>query len=102
MGLMTFRNIAQAPTVGIRSRGELLMKPIANGETEGAGLQSGDYAIRVVRAGTRKKLIPSSVQTISNKPGRNDMGNNRIVYLWGSEKDGTLDLLVQDILLGLD
>ena len=102
MGLMTFRNIAQAPTVGIRSRGELLMKPIANGETEGAGLQSGDYPIRVVRAGTRKKLIPSSVQTISNKPGRNDMGNNRIVYLWGSEKDGTLDLMVQDILLGLD
>ena len=102
MGLMTFRNIAQAPTVGIRSRGELLMKPIANGATESTGLESGNYNIRIVRLGTREKLIPNSVQTILNKPGRNDMGNNRIVYLWGSEKDGTLDLMVQDIPLGLD
>ena len=102
MGLMTFRNIAQAPTVGIRSRGELLMKPVANGETESTGLPSGDYNIRIVRSGTREKLTPNSMQTISNKPGRNDMGNNRIVYLWGSEKDGTLDLMVQDVVLGLD
>ena len=102
MGLMTFRNIAQAPTVGIRSRGELLMKPVANGETESTGLPSGDYNIRIVRSGTREKLTPNSMQTISNKPGRNDMGNNRIVYLWGSEKDGTLDLMVQDVVLELD
>jgi hypothetical protein len=54
-----------------------------------------------VREGSRDKLMPISEQTIVNKPGRQDMGNHRIVYLWGSTRNGSLNVMVQDIPLGL-
>jgi len=63
--------------------------------------ESGDYKLRVVREGSRDKLMPISEQTIVNKPGRQDMGNHRIVYLWGSTRNGSLNVMVQDIPLGL-
>ena len=62
---------------------------------------AGDYKVRVVREGTRDKLLPMSVQEITNAPGRQDMGNNRILYLWGSEQDDSLRLMVQDFPLDL-
>jgi hypothetical protein len=53
----------------------------------------------VVREGTRRKLVPTSTHTLQNAPGRQDMGDNRIVYLWGSED--SLRLTVQEIPLDL-
>jgi len=101
MGYLTFRHIAQAPTVDVRSRGSAMMSNLSNGEEAATGLMSGDYKLRVVREGSRDKLMPISEQTIVNKPGRQDMGNHRIVYLWGSTRNGSLNVMVQDIPLGL-
>jgi len=101
MGYLTFRHIAQAPTVDVRSRGSAMMSNLSNGEEAATGLMSGDYKLRVVREGSRDKLMPISEQTIVNKPGRLDMGNHRIVYLWGSTRNGSLNVMVQDIPLGL-
>ena len=101
MGRMTFRHIAQAPSIDVRSRGSRIMTDLGNGDGADTGLMAGDYKVRVVREGTREKLLPPSVQEITNAPGRQDMGNNRIVYLWGSQKDGSLRLMVQDFPLDL-
>jgi len=101
MGRMTFRHIAHAPSVDVRSRGSRIMTDLGNGDGADTGLMAGDYKVRVVREGTREKLVPMSVQAITNAPGRQDMGNNRIVYLWGSQKDGSLRLMVQDFPLDL-
>lgn len=101
MGRMTFRHIAQAPSVDVRSRGSRIMTDLGNGEGADTGLMAGDYKVRVVREGTRDKLLPMSVQEITNAPGRQDMGNNRILYLWGSEQDDSLRLMVQDFPLDL-
>jgi hypothetical protein len=38
---------------------------------------------------------------MENAPGRQDMGDNRIIYLWGSEDDESLSLAVQEIPLDL-
>jgi len=101
MGRMTFRHIAQAPNVDVRSRGSRIMRDLGNGDGADTQLMAGDYKVRVVREGTREKILPVSVQVITNEPGRQDMGNNRILYLWGSEKGGSLRLMVQDFPLDL-
>jgi len=101
MGRLTFRHIAQAPGVDVRSRGSVMLDNVRNSQSADRGLRSGDYLVRIVREGTRDKLVPTSEQTITNKPGRQDMGNNRIVYLWGSLSGGSLDLMVHDIPLDL-
>lgn len=102
MGYLTVRHIAQAADVDVRSRGSALMSNLGNGTEAGEGLMSGDYKLRIVREGTRDKVIPTSEHPIVNKPGRQDMGNHRIVYLWGSAPDGSLDVMTQDIPLGLE
>lgn len=101
MGLLTIRNIAQAPKVDIRSQGSVLLSDVAPSSKADVGMRSGDYSLRIVRAGTRRALLPASRHRLVNKPGRQDMGDNRIVYLWGSTADGTLDLAVQEVPLGL-
>ena len=99
MGRLTFRHIAQAPKVDLRTRGSILMDGLRNGDELDRGLRSGDYKLRVVREGTRRKLVPTTTHTLQNAPGRQDMGDNRIVYLWGSED--FLRVKVQEIPLDL-
>lgn len=65
------------------------------------GLRSGNYKLRVVREGSRDKLLPASTHPIENAPGRQDMGDNRIIYLWGSDRDDSLQLSIQEIPLDL-
>lgn len=101
MGRLTIRNIAQGPSVDIRSRGSVLMKDVRPGTQQDVGLRSGDYTLRVVRSDSRRPLVPASVHPIENAPGRQDMGDNRIVYLWGSAADASLSLAVQEIPLDL-
>ncbi len=101
MGRLTFRHIAQAPLVDLRTRGSVLMDGLGNGDERDRGLRSGDYKLRVVREDTRRKLVPTSTHTMQNAPGRQDMGDNRIIYLWGSADDDSLRLTVQQIPLDL-
>ena len=101
MGRLTFRHIAQAPLVDLRTRGSVLMDGLGNGDERDLGLRSGDYKLRVVREDTRRKLVPTSTHTMQNAPGRQDMGDNRIIYLWGSADDDSLRLTVQQIPLDL-
>lgn len=102
MGQLTFRHIAQAPDVDIRTRGSVLMDSVTSGQQAGEGLRSGTYRIRVVEEGTRDKLLPASNHRLYNAPGRQDMGDNRIVYLWGSADDDSLRLAVHEIALDLN
>lgn len=101
MSRLTVRNIAQGPAVDIRSRGSVLMGDIRPGSQQEIGLRSGDYRIHVVQSNTRRPVVPPSRHRIFNAPGRQDMGDNRIVYLLGSQADGSLDLAIQEIPLGL-
>ena len=101
MGRLTVRNIAQGPAVDIRSRGSVLMGDIRPGSQQEIGLRSGDYRVHVVKSDTRSPVVPPSRHRIFNAPGRQDMGDNRIVYLLGSQADGSLDLAIQEIPLGL-
>lgn len=101
MGRLTFRHIAQAPKVDVRTRGSVLMPDVRNGTEDEVGLRSGNYKLRVVREGSRDKLLPASTHPIENAPGRQDMGDNRIIYLWGSDRDDSLQLSIQEIPLDL-
>lgn len=101
MGRLTIRNIAQAPSADIRSRGSVIMKDVRPGSQQDVGLRSGDYRLQVLRANSRRPLVPASNHRIVNAPGRQDMGDNRILYLWGSTADGSLKIGVQEIPLDL-
>jgi hypothetical protein len=101
MGRMTFRHIAAAPRVDVRTRGSVLMQGVRGGQEADKGVRSGDYKVRIVKEGTRQKLVPTSTHSMENAPGRQDMGDNRIIYLWGSEDDESLSLAVQEIPLDL-
>lgn len=102
MSQLTFRHIARAPDVDVRTRGSVLMDSVSNGQQADEGLRSGTYRIRVVREGSRNKVLPASNHRLYNAPGRQDMGENRIVYLWGSSPDDSLALAVQEIELDLN
>ena len=102
MSQLTFRHIAQAPDVDVRTRGSVLMDSVSNGQQADEGLRSGTYRIRIVREGSRSKVLPASNHRLYNAPGRQDMGDNRIVYLWGSSPDDSLALAVQEIELDLN
>lgn len=102
MGRLTVRNIAQGPTLDVRSRGSVLMSALRSGTEKSVGLPTGDYRVRIVRADTRRDLLPPSMHPVVNEPGRQDMGDNRIVYVWGSAADGSLKMAVQEIPLVLN
>lgn len=101
MGRLTVRHIAQAPMVDIRSRGSVLLDGVRPGTEQDIGLRSGEYRVRIARADTRRAVVPPSDHRIVNAPGRQDMGDNRILYLWGSTANGSLDVAVQEIPLDL-
>lgn len=101
MGRLTVRNIAQAPSADIRSRGSVILQDVRPGSQQDVGLRTGDYRLQIMRANSRRPLVPASNHRIVNAPGRQDMGDNRILYLWGSAADGSLELTVQEIPLDL-
>lgn len=101
MGRLTVRHIAAAPAVDVRSRGSVLMRNLRNPGQQDAGLYDGTYRLDVVLAGTSKRVEGPFDVIITNKPGRSDMGNNAIVYVWGSAADGTLQHTIQNVRLDL-
>lgn len=101
MGRLTVRHIAAAPAVDVRSRGSVLMRGLRNPGQQDVGLYDGTYRLDVVLAGTSKRAEGPFDVIITNRPGRSDMGNNAIVYIWGSAADGTLQHTIQNVRLDL-
>jgi len=101
MGRLTVRHIAAAPAVDVRSGESVLMRDLRNPGQRDAGLYDGTYRLDVVLAGTSKRAEGPFDVIITNKPGRSDMGNNAIVYIWGSAADGSLQHTIQNVRLDL-
>lgn len=99
MGRLTIRHIAAAPPVDIRLNGQAVIDDLRNGRQGDVGLRSGTYSVSIVKAGTKVRIAKSLPVTIVNKPGRSHMGNNTIVYVWGSAADGTVQQAVQNVRL---
>lgn len=99
MGRLTVRHLAAAPPVDVRAAGRVLLADLANPRQASVGLRAGTYRVDVVRAGTRSLLAGPVAITLVNRPGRDDMGTNTIVYAWGTEQD--LRTTVQEVRLDL-
>lgn len=99
MGRLTVRHLAAAPAVDVRAGGRVLLADVANPRQASVGLNAGTYRIDLVRAGTRSVLAGPLTLTLVNRPGRDDMGTNTIVYAWGTAAD--LRTAVQEVRLAL-
>jgi hypothetical protein len=99
MGRLTVRHLAAAPAVDVRAGGRVLLADVANPQQASVGLTAGTYRIDLVRAGTRSVLAGPLALTLVNRPGRDDMGTNTIVYAWGTAAD--LRTAVQEVRLDL-
>lgn len=100
-GRLTVRHIAAAPALDVRIGGSALLTGLRNPQQGDVGLNAGAYRMQVVLAGTRKALVGPETVTIRNKPGRDDMGTNTIVYVWGSGTDGPLQQSIQNVRIDL-
>lgn len=101
MGRLTVRHVASAPPIDVRTAGTLLMPGLRPGRDADVGLDAGDYTLAFTRAGTRSEVVERRTVGITNAPGRQDMGTNVIVYVWGSAADGTLQHALQGVRLDL-
>lgn len=99
MGRLTVRHLAAAPPVNVRVDGRVLLADVANPRQASTGLRAGSYRVDVVQAGTRDVLAGPTTITIKNRPGRDDMGTNTIVYAWGTAQD--LRTTVQEVRIDL-
>lgn len=99
MGRLTVRHLAAAPAVDVRAGGRTLLAGVANPRQASVGLNAGTYRVDLVRAGTRSVLAGPLTITLVNRPGRDDMGTNTIVYAWGAAAD--LRTAVQEVRLDL-
>jgi hypothetical protein len=100
-GRLTVRHVAAAPPVDVRSAGSVLLSGLRNPREANVGLNAGTYRIDAVRAGTRTVVLRPTSVTIRNSPGTQDMGTNTILYIWGSEADGSLRQAVQNVRIDL-
>ena len=101
MGRLTVRNIADAPKLDVRTRGSVMFEGIATGREADTGLMAGNYNLRISESGERSPVMARMTGNIRNEPGRSDMGNNVIVYVWGSSSDGQLRTTIQEVQLDL-
>jgi hypothetical protein len=101
MGRITVRHIAQAPAVDVRANGSTIIRGLRNGKQGDAGVMAGNYRVEAVPADTQKPVLKFSTVTVTNAPGRQDMGNNSILYIWGSAADGTLNQARQSVQITL-
>ncbi|MDP1879209.1 MAG: DUF4397 domain-containing protein [Actinomycetota bacterium] len=99
MGRLTVRHLAAAPPIDLRADGRVLMADVANPRQSSTGMRAGTYRVDLVRAGTRTLLAGPDAITIRNRPGRDDMGTNTIVYAWGTAQD--LRVAVQEVRIDL-
>jgi hypothetical protein len=99
MGRLTVRHLAAAPPVDVRAAGRVLLADLTNPRQASVGLRAGTYRVDLVRAGTRSLVAGPIAITLVNRPGRDDMGTNTIVYAWGTEQD--VRTTVQEVRLDL-
>ena len=102
MGRLTIRHIADAPAIDVRSRGNTMFERVTNSESLDTGLRAGRYSLRVSETGVPRPPLTRTEVEIRNKPGRSDMGNNVIVYVWGDSEQGRVRTAVQEVQLDLN
>ena len=102
MGRLTIRHIADAPAIDVRSRGNTMFEKVTNSESLDRGLRAGRYSVRVNESGVSRPPLTRTEVEIRNKPGRSDMGNNVIVYVWGDAEQGRVRTAVQEVQLDLN
>lgn len=101
MGRLTVRHLADAPAVQVRSKGSAIFDRLRNGDERDQGLRAGTYQLRISESGARAPLMARTSAKIRNAPGRSDMGNNVIVYIWGDPAVGPLRTTLQEVQLDL-
>lgn len=77
------------------------MTDLRNSQQQDVGLFDGTYPLTILRAGSTRRLAGPFDVIITNRPGRSDMGNNAIVYVWGSAAAGPLQHTIQNVRLDL-
>jgi hypothetical protein len=82
------RNVADAPSFGVRLDGDLVFKKVPNAAEATKQVAAGVYSF---------KTTPSSGSRIGPQELVLEEGTAGIVYTVGSAKDGTLDLMFQTI-----
>lgn len=100
-GRLTVRNVAAGPAFDVLVSRSVMAKGLRNGQQAEEGLSAGRYLVRIVSPGTRTPLMRPARATIVNQPGRQDMGNNVIVYVWGAGPGEPLRQVSQSIPLDL-
>jgi hypothetical protein len=101
MGRLTIRHLAAAPALQVTSKGSKMFDRLTNGNQVDIGLRAGTYPLRMSESGARSPVMAQATAKIRNKPGRSDMGNNVIVYIWGDQRNGGLRTSLQEIQLDL-
>lgn len=82
------RNVADAPSFGVRLDGDLVFKKVANSAEATKQIAAGVYAFKTTLSGD-SKIGPQELVL--------EEGTAGIVYTVGSANDGTLDLMFQTI-----
>lgn len=100
-GRVTVRNIAAGPAFDVLVGRSVMATGVRNGSQAQRGVFAGQYTLRIVSSATGTPLVNRVRATIVNRPGRQDMGNNVIVYVWGAGRDGALQHVSQSIPLDL-
>lgn len=102
MGRLTVRHLAVSPAIQVRSKGSVMFDRLRNGDEADAGLRAGTYPVRISGLAVGSPAMVRTSAKIRNAPGRSDMGNNVIVYVWGDEANGRLRTSIQEVQLDLN
>lgn len=102
MGRLTVRHVADAAPIDVRAGGRTLLRNLGSGDGKDLGLDAGNYALSFSTSGTKTEVAPRRNAGITNAPGRQDMGTNVIVYVWGSDQIGPLRHVLQGVRLDLN
>ena len=101
MGRLTVRNVASGTPLDLRVAGTTMKNRLRNPQQTDLGLLAGNYRLDVRAEDTGRRLMAPVPVTITNRPGRSDMGTNSIVYIWGSTTDRTLQSTTQNVRIDL-
>ncbi len=89
-GRLVFRHAAAAPAAGLQIAVASVLGNVSNSEEVSADLAAGSISVEVVAADADPVLLGPAELNVAD-------GQGLIVYLVGSEEDGTLELLTEVI-----
>jgi len=101
MGRLTVRNIAAGSPLDLRLGSTTMQDGLRNPQQTDLGLRAGNYRLDIRAEGTSRRVMAPVPVTITNRPGRSDMGTNSIVYIWGSTADRALQTTTQNVRIDL-